>query len=229
MTVYVLKTDIPELTSLSTEEEAGYLALVDTHRRQLAARMKNNPKGRAATIGAGLLLQYAMRRLKDSGDGTDSGDDDTFHLKVMKLDELISREQDITDFKYRFGEQGKPYFENQTLPFFNISHAGGLVVLAVSDREVGVDIQNMRSQRETSMAERFFTEEESRAVSEDETREIFYKLWSRKEALGKCTGEGVRPYFTRNMLELTGSENSEYTWYEETVFDCFLTVCVSSR
>ena len=87
----------------------------------------------------------------------------------------------------------------------------------------------MRSQRETSMAERFFSEEESRAVLEDETREIFYKLWSRKEALGKCTGEGVRPYFTRNMLDLTGSENSEYTWYEETVFDCFLTVCVSSR
>lgn len=229
MTVYVLKTDIPELTALSSEEEAGYLALVDTHRKQLAERMKNNPKGRAATIGAGLLLQYAMRHIEDPEGSVDPVNDGAFHLKVVKRDELLSGEQEVIDFKYRFGKQGKPYFADETLPFFNISHAGGFVVLAVSDREVGVDIQNMRSQREISMAERFFSGEESRAVSEDETRELFYKLWSRKEALGKCTGEGVRPYFTRNMLDLSSSENTEYKWYEEKVSDCFLTVCVSSR
>ncbi len=229
MTVYVLKTDIPELTSLSPEEEAKYLALVDTHRKQLAARMKNNPRGRAATIGVGLLLQYAMKRLKSFETEKTQVSDDAFHVKVLELNEVIGKEQDVTDFKYRFGEQGKPYFADKTLPFFNVSHAGGFVVLAVSDCEVGVDIQNTRSQRETNMAERFFTEVESRAVSEDETRETFYKLWSRKEALGKCTGEGVRPYFTRNMLDLNSLENMEYTWYEETISDCFLTVCVSNR
>ena len=221
--VYVLKTDLPELTSLSPEDEEIYLSRIDSHRRQLALRMKNNPKGRAATIGAGLLIQHALREF-EAGPVRENGDGP---VTVIALKDLISDKAGAVDCEYRYGEMGKPYFKDTKLPFFNISHAGGLVILAVSDREVGADIQNMRSQREKSMAERFFSAEESRAVSEDDTRELFYKLWSRKEALGKCTGEGVRPYFSRNMLDLDSSENSKYTWIEERVYDCFLTVCVS--
>ena len=185
--------------------------------------MKNNPKGRAATIGAGLLIQHALREF-EAGPVRENGDGP---VTVIALKDLISDKAGAVDCEYRYGEMGKPYFKDIKLPFFNISHAGGLVILAVSDMEVGADIQNMRSQREKSMAERFFSAEESRAVSEDDTRELFYKLWSRKEALGKCTGEGVRPYFSRNMLDLDSSENSKYTWIEERVYDCFLTVCVS--
>ena len=221
--VYVLKTDLPELTALSPEDEEIYLSRIDSRRKQLALRMKNNPKGRAATIGAGLLIQHAMREF-DEGSCRENGED---LITVISLKELLSEKAEVTDYAYRYGEMGKPYFVDERLPFFNLSHAGGLVILAVSDREVGADIQNMRSQREKNMAERFFSGEESRAVSEDETREVFYKLWSRKEALGKCTGEGVRPYFSRSMLELDSSDNSKYTWIEERVYDCFLTVCVS--
>ena len=185
--------------------------------------MKNNPKGRAATIGAGLLIQHAMREY-NTGSCRKTGEGP---VTVISLKDLLPEKAEVTDYAYRYGEMGKPYFVDERLPFFNLSHAGGLVILAVSDREVGADIQNMRSQREKNMAERFFSGEESRAVSDDETRELFYKLWSRKEALGKCTGEGVRPYFSRSMLELDSSDNSKYTWIEERVYDCFLTVCVS--
>ena len=183
--------------------------------------MKKNPKGKAATIGAGLLLQYAVRSFLAGKDEAQENGPVIF----TELKDLIFDPKETKDLKYRFGEMGKPYFEDKNLPFFNISHAGGVVILAVSDREVGADIQNMRSRREVSMAERFFSEEESRAVSEDETREVFYKLWSRKEALGKCTGEGVRPYFSRNMLDLSDKANSEYLWIEDRVYDCFLTIC----
>ena len=221
--VYVLKTDLPELTALSPEDEEMYLSRIDSRRKQLALRMKNNPKGRAATIGAGLLIQHAMREY-NTGSCRKTGEGP---VTVISLKDLLPEKAEVTDYAYRYGEMGKPYFVDERLPFFNLSHAGGLVILAVSDREVGADIQNMRSQREKNMAERFFSGEESRAVSDDETRELFYKLWSRKEALGKCTGEGVRPYFSRSMLELDSSDNSKYTWIEERVYDCFLTVCVS--
>ena len=221
--VYVLKINLPELTALSPEDEEMYLSRIDSRRKQLALRMKNNPKGRAATIGAGLLIQHAMREY-NTGSCRKTGEGP---VTVISLKELLSEKGEVVDYAYRYGEMGKPYFVDERLPFFNLSHAGGLVILAVSDREVGADIQNMRSQREKNMAERFFSGEESRAVSDDETRELFYKLWSRKEALGKCTGEGVRPYFSRSMLELDSSDNSKYTWIEERVYDCFLTVCVS--
>ena len=218
--IYLLKVDMPELLSQSGEEPLRILKAIDPARAKTADGMKKNPKGRAACIGAGLLLQKAV---KDHNAGISDGDG--FSVREIGLDELLTGD-DALDLKYRIGEQGKPYFMDKTLPFFNISHAGGYVALALSDTEVGIDIQNRRNNRETDMAERFFSERESKAVKDDPDRDIFYKLWSRKEALGKCTGEGVRPYLDTDVYELDTPELSKYEWYEEMVGDeIHLCVC----
>ncbi len=197
--IYLMNIQDEKLLNPSDEELERLLSLIDPHRRSVAERMSKNPRGRAASIGAGLMMLYALR---ERG------------IRVS-----------AENIRYRFGESGKPYFEDATWPYFNISHAGGYVALAVSGNELGIDIQDRRGKRETDMAERFFSEEEALQVSKDESRDLFYRLWARKEALGKCTGEGVRPYFSRNMLDILSNGNEKYTWFESEEARIFLTVC----
>ena len=221
--IYLLKVDIPELLSPSGEEFLRVLKAIDPGRAKTAKGMEKNPRGRAACIGAGLLIQYAVRfygkTMNESGGYKDGC------VKEVTIGDLLCSDE-VMDLKYRIGEQGKPYFADDSLPFFNISHAGGMVALAVSDTEVGIDIQDKRKTREIDMAERFFSERESRAVREDETGDVFYRLWSRKEALGKCTGEGVRPYLDTDVYDLNAPHLSQYEWTEKKLPDgMHLCVC----
>ncbi len=197
--IFLMDIRDESLINPSEEELERYFSAIDPHRRNIAERMNKNPEGRAAAVGAGLLIPYA---LNERG------------IRVS-----------AENIRYRIGESGKPYFEDEALPYFNISHAGGYVALSVSASEAGIDIQDRRGKHERDMAERFFSPEEAIRVSEDESRDIFYRLWARKEALGKCTGEGVRPYFSRNMLDLSSGGNEEFAWFESETAGLFLTLC----
>lgn len=77
---------------------------------------------------------------------------------------------------------GKPILEN--LPFFvSFSHTKGIKACAVSDKQVGVDVERMCGNRDFfALSKRFFGEGES-----TKRRYQFYKLWTAKEALKKLT------------------------------------------
>ena len=95
-------------------------------------------------------------------------------------------------FSYEYGEQGKPQIVNFPKKF-NLSHSGDYVVCGVSDGEVGVDIQKWVPFKDRT-AERFFAKEEWKLLQETDVEkrtELFYRLWSRKEAYGKYTGQGI--------------------------------------
>ena len=91
-------------------------------------------------------------------------------------------------------EHGKPYIIGHPI-HYNISHSGQYVALVTAEREVGVDVQEKRAARMESVAKRFFAEEEWQAVSECESeedkRDLFYRIWCRKEAYGKYLGIGL--------------------------------------
>ena len=88
-------------------------------------------------------------------------------------------------------EQGKPYFPKRPDLQFSWSHSGSYVLLALSRRPVGIDIERVRPRRE-SLPRYVFPEEELaeyRAMGGDWP--AFYTLWTRKEAWCKYTGEGL--------------------------------------
>ena len=84
-----------------------------------------------------------------------------------------------------FNDMGKPFFENG--PYFNISHSGKYIVMAVSDKEVGVDIEENVEKNMSSLI-RIFNEAEARMIKEHAD---FYYLWCAKESLIKCIGSSI--------------------------------------
>ncbi|SFU05509.1 4'-phosphopantetheinyl transferase [Pseudovibrio denitrificans] len=92
-------------------------------------------------------------------------------------------------------DRGKPYINGY--PAFNISHSGGLVAVAFARREpLGVDIELIRSDNQsTDLIAAVCHPAERRALArcfEQERNEMFYRCWTRKEAVLKATGEGLR-------------------------------------
>ena len=82
-------------------------------------------------------------------------------------------------------ENGKPYFTNG--PYFNISHSGRYVLMAVSTSEIGVDIEEIKNKDMSSLV-RIFNEAEAKMIKEHSD---FYYLWCAKESLIKCMGLSV--------------------------------------
>ena len=92
---------------------------------------------------------------------------------------------------FSFEPNGKPYVGGG--PFFSLSHSGDFVACAVAERPVGVDIETFRPLR-AQLACRVCCEEEAGYVFPDGDFDVrrFLRLWTAKEAVLKCTGEGIR-------------------------------------
>lgn len=97
----------------------------------------------------------------------------------------------VYDFEIKRGAHGKPYFDAEGAPHFSVSDSGPLWVCAVSDQEVGIDIEEVKDKDYTDLAKRFFTEEEAEFVRLW-GKDGFFLVWTRKEAYGKFKGTGLQ-------------------------------------
>lgn len=101
--------------------------------------------------------------------------------------------------RYKRNQNGKPYLTDYPKLYVNISHSGDWAMCAVSDREVGVDIQQHKNIRK-GFAKRFFTEEERAYIAD--SKERFFEVWTKKEAYVKAVGVGISvPLNSFSVLE----------------------------
>ena len=105
-------------------------------------------------------------------------------------------------------ENGKPYFANG--PYFNISHSGRYVLMAVSTAEIGVDIEEIKNKDMSSLV-RIFNEAEAKMIKEHSD---FYYLWCAKESLIKCMGLSVGKVREIPGLPLNGLKTYKGKDYE---------------
>lgn len=198
---------------------------LDPERLGKVKEMRNMGK-KASSAGAGLLLQWAVRHAgymetcsMDTALGKGSmecGRTISTPVTEISLTELLSQLQEPICLQYTYGEKGKPYFQN--LPFFfNLSHSGDYVLCALSEQEIGVDIQQQVKSRDTRIADRFFSESEKELIAgcstEEERQSCFYRLWTRKEAYGKLTGEGIAAALKKDFSDLQAE------WMQEISFE----------
>ena len=218
--------DITEFTDAENGEAllARAFLHIDEERRRKVHGIRPG-KARAASVGAGLLLQAAVR------DGDREACSQWRRYSVNELMDFL-QEKPPLELAYVYGREGKPYFRD--LPFyFNLSHSGDYVLCVVSEAEIGADIQQHRRRekekdREGSggsernafgdssavlgrLASRFFSERECAALNRAgaEREQLFFRLWARKEAYGKLTGKGVTGVLGMDMLPETGQEEDK--------------------
>ena len=161
--VYLLKLDFLKDPQVY-EEMRAYASLG----RRLRAEKYRLTEDRIRSLGAGLLLQAAIG---------------------------------LSDEDMACEPNGKPYFQERPELAFSLSHSGMLAVLAVSERRCGVDCEEIRTEKESFrfIAQKYFTEEEQQEVfggaDEGEHEEFdaaaFTRIWTKKEAYVKMTGDGL--------------------------------------
>jgi phosphopantetheinyl transferase len=150
---------------LAESEAAVLLKAADS---SAAARYKNRPGAPNADMS--LVGSAAMRIAAAAAAG------------VPAADILIKRD-----------ENGKPYISGDGL-YISLSHSKSLCVCAVCGVPVGIDVEYIKETYPERVMNKYFSPDERDFVlSAEESGQAarFYVVWTRKESVLKCSGEGV--------------------------------------
>ena len=141
------------------------------------------------------LLQHEIDRYKTPGD---------FHRSLLSKLVLQSALTEIglyNEFsKIQKSELGKYFIPGNV--DFSISHTANKVIVALTENaKIGVDVE-LKSKGSLLLAERFFCDEEVEWLkAQNDLQEAFTYIWTRKEALVKAAGTGIRmPLKSFNVL-----------------------------
>ena len=100
----------------------------------------------------------------------------------------------VSDREIIYVQNQKPCLKNSNIRF-NLSHSGNMVFCAVSDTDVGCDVEQI-TDIDMKIAARFFFHEEYEAISAcpDNTsrNDLFFRYWTLKESFMKVTGLGFK-------------------------------------
>ena len=184
------------LSGLAEREYDRLYANAMPQRRAKADRYRRREDA-LRCLGAGALLQWAVKK-----------------------------ELGLPSFTVEQMPGGKPYILEAPEFHYNLSHSGSWVVLAWSEGEIGVDVQQMRtdSHRE-DIARRFFTPREQAWVVETGEASLlrFYQVWTGKESYLKYLGTGLKKALNSfDVLEDPVLSMLRHSLLGE---DCALTVC----
>lgn len=131
---------------------------------------------------------------------------------------------DTGEYTISHTKHGKPFFSHSPeQAFFNISHTDGLWICALSDKDIGADIEKIGKPR-LKLAEYMFSPADLETLHSSATEEIaetFFRIWTAKEACGKYTGEGISK---KVLSELFVKDGAVYS-AENGGCTAFLTEC----
>lgn len=137
----------------------------------------------------------------------------------------------LRDCDQHTGPYGKPETPGV---FWNLSHSGEYALLAVSDADVGADLERLRPAPMRAAGRVFALEELDWLAAGEDGDARFFTLWTLKEALLKAAGRGLtQPLREVNVLPLLrglAAATPEGAFFGHTqLFDGYcLSVCTRS-
>lgn len=164
---------------------------------------------------------------------------------------ILSRylKRDPATLQFKQSDCGKPYIDDCRFGarglFFNISHTMNYSILGIASVPIGVDIERFNPLcDENAIADLYFTPEEKKVFSHiglSSKKNVFYEIWTRKEALLKVIGVGLsEPLlqsisvvpFEKKIFHLNNDASNAHYYILETVFleqeKCFLSMAIAS-
>lgn len=126
----------------------------------------NRIQDRRLSLGAGLLLKHAFARCG----------------------------LDYEAAEFYNDENGKPHVKGDDV-FFSLSHSGDTVLVSLSDKIVGCDVE-LACEYKEAVAKRFYHPLEvshlEKITDAEDKRLEFYRIWTAKESFVKAIGQGFR-------------------------------------
>jgi 4'-phosphopantetheinyl transferase len=108
---------------------------------------------------------------------------------------------------------GKPVVPGLEL---SVTHSAELIGVAVAAVPVGVDVENAKASRDIDGLVRFSLSEQERevlaALPAREREPGFLVYWTRKEAVTKATGDGLRVSFQQVVVSAPGEQARVLAW-----------------
>lgn len=100
---------------------------------------------------------------------------------------------EIDKINIKIGTNKKPYLSSNQTICFNVSHAKDFAIIVVSTHAVGIDLEELNTNFNFSeiLTSVFSNFEIEFILNADDKTYAFYKLWTRKEAIVKATGQGI--------------------------------------
>ncbi len=148
-----------DITTVSEDEAELWYSQMNSEKKLAADRLLNADK-RLSKIAADALCRKAIS--ENCG---------------IPCDEIV----------FGISENGKPYSVNAQIKF-NVSHSGNLVICAVSEKEIGIDVEKIRTVNPRA-CEKFATAKEIDYINS--SSDGFFRIWTLKEAYFKCIGTGL--------------------------------------
>lgn len=120
----------------------------------------------------------------------------------LLLKKLLN-EENINNPKFKTGKYGKAHISNHDNIHFNLSHSGKIVTCAISDMEVGVDVEYNDPQIDLNIAKHyFFNEEYQDIINSNKSSNTFFDYWVLKESYMKYTGLGFHLKLDSFQIEI---------------------------
>ena len=100
-------------------------------------------------------------------------------------------ELETGEYSVIYSDEEKPVLKSAKDIYFNISHSDDYVVLALSNDEVGCDIQEIRPYN-PKVAVRHYCKNETELIENSSDKDdVFIRFWALKESILKFTGKGL--------------------------------------
>lgn len=145
-------------------------------------------------------------------------------LAFVLLQHALREEYGITEIpEFVYNEFGKPSVPNLSV-HFSLSHCKDAVVCAVSNHNIGIDVENIVPY-DHDVARRICSTAELEILEQGKDRDVdFIKLWTVKEAISKHDGRGISMLYNQ-----ISDKDYVVCTREMPQSNCMLSICLGQK